>query len=366
MTNETRSPEEIERDIQRERAKLTDTLEELKSQFSLEGILGKSADQIREHGGDIGMSIARTAKENPIALALTGVGLAWMILGDNTRSGRGRFEADALHRRSPYPASVRVPDWASAADRDERFYESRNQHGERQDSTASGAHGSSSPSQNTPSGSNDSFVKEKIDSAQESMSESFDNAKDSLSSLSGRVREGTHHFSDAARDRVVTAREQAIAAYAKAQRSLQRGKKSGRDLYEQQPLVVGAIAVAVGAALGGAMPRTQTEDDALGEMSDSMFAEAERIYEEEFEKARQVVGAVVEEGKKAAADMRENLDEEAPEGKSAVDAVVDKVKETSARISEAGKSEAKEQELGSGKASTAKGPGSIGPRDDQR
>ena len=85
MTNDTRNPEEIERDIERERAGLTNTLDDLQDRFSVETIARQFTDQFREHGGDIGRSISDAVKRNPVALALTGVGLAWLMMGN--RSG---------------------------------------------------------------------------------------------------------------------------------------------------------------------------------------------------------------------------------------------------------------------------------------
>ena len=38
MTNDSRNPEEIEREIERERAGLADTLDDLQDRFSVEGI----------------------------------------------------------------------------------------------------------------------------------------------------------------------------------------------------------------------------------------------------------------------------------------------------------------------------------------
>ena len=79
MTNDSRNPEEIEREIERERAGLADTLDDLQDRFSVEGIARQFSDQFREHGGDWGRSISDAAKRNPVALALTGAGLAWMM-----------------------------------------------------------------------------------------------------------------------------------------------------------------------------------------------------------------------------------------------------------------------------------------------
>ena len=48
MKNDSRSPEEIEREIERERAGLTDALDGLQNKFSVESIARQVSDQFRE------------------------------------------------------------------------------------------------------------------------------------------------------------------------------------------------------------------------------------------------------------------------------------------------------------------------------
>ncbi|MEZ5568633.1 MAG: DUF3618 domain-containing protein [Halioglobus sp.] len=200
MVNGTRSAEEIERDSERERAQLTHTLEELKRQFSMDAIIRKSAEQIREHGADIGVSVARTAKENPLALALTGVGLAWLIAGDSKRRSYERYDRYGIE------------------------------------------HSDAAPRNRPPAG-----------GARDAIAETYEGARTRASAAGSRISKGTEHLSEEARKRVVAARERALAARDKAQRSLRDAGQSSADYYQEQPLVVGAIAVAVGAALGGAV-----------------------------------------------------------------------------------------------------------------
>ncbi len=86
MSHDTRSAAEIERDIEQERAALSQSLNALQEKFSVEGIARQLVDQVSRHGGDVAQSVGRSAKENPIALALTGIGLAWMMYGDCRRN----------------------------------------------------------------------------------------------------------------------------------------------------------------------------------------------------------------------------------------------------------------------------------------
>ncbi len=89
MTNDDRSTAEIERDIERERAELQDTLQEIRDRYSVEAIARQVGRQIQEHGGDIGRSVMEQVKANPIPLALTGIGLAWLMAGRGTRTDQG-------------------------------------------------------------------------------------------------------------------------------------------------------------------------------------------------------------------------------------------------------------------------------------
>lgn len=70
-------------------------------------------------------------------------------------------------------------------------------------------------------------------------------------------------------------------------------------LLEEQPLLVGAMGIAVGAALGAALPRTESEDRLLGETSDAATRSVK-------ERARQAYG----EARDRAAEMLPSRDEE--------------------------------------------------------
>lgn len=63
-----------------------------------------------------------------------------------------------------------------------------------------------------------------------------------------------------------------------------------QDLLREQPLVIGALAIAAGAALGAMLPRTRAEDETMGEISDqqkeSVKQEAEKRAEEVKESAK--------------------------------------------------------------------------------
>jgi len=118
------------------------------------------------------------------------------------------------------------------------------------------------------------------------------------------------------------------------------------DIFEEQPLIAGALAVALGAALGAALPRSRMEDQYLGETSDQLMNEAERIFEEEEkQKVGKVVKAATDEAKDIVSEAKDNADDAAPED-TAAQAVADKTKSAGKRIADAAQSEAKKQNVG--------------------
>ena len=305
MTNDTRSPEQIERDIERDRQALSQNLNGIQQKFSFDTIAGQISEQFREHGGDISRAMANSVKENPMAVALTGVGLAWMIFGSGRNGSASRQHAGygapldsdrATFQRQrdstlgygatrQYPAE---PDWA----RDDAGYGEDDGRPLIDLISENASHTAAS-------------AKSGAQSASQAVSERAAAVRD-------RLAQGTENLSDAARERIVAARATALDAKRKMARTARRGAAKASDFFEQQPLVSGALSFAVGAAIGGALPRTQAEDEALGAHSDALIAEAERLFKEEQESAARVLGAATEEAKSIVQEKSAHRDAAAP------------------------------------------------------
>src|SRR5579884_1529298 len=82
-----RSAAEIEQDIERIRAELGLTLEALRHKLTARHLLQRGIDMITEAiGEERGMSIGFNGfRADPIALALLGIGVAWLIAADTAR-----------------------------------------------------------------------------------------------------------------------------------------------------------------------------------------------------------------------------------------------------------------------------------------
>lgn len=80
-TNGTRSPEEIERDIETERQQLHDTIDEALSRFTFEEAWNRTGGYLKENRSEFGHSFGRVLRERPMGVMLTAIGLAWLFFG---------------------------------------------------------------------------------------------------------------------------------------------------------------------------------------------------------------------------------------------------------------------------------------------
>lgn len=240
-TENGKDPARIEQDIDRTRASLGRTVDALERRLSPGELVDQALGMAREHGGDFATNLGRSVRNNPMPVILTGVGLAWMMASSN--------EPRAPVRRSA-------------------------SYGDYEDWTAEGVEDSGSDSSGR--------LKSGVSSAKSaigSMGEKASRAKDSLKHSAGSLRHGTSGAVSGTGERV--------------RMQSQRLRSNFESLMEEQPLIVGAIGIAIGAALGAAFPRTESEDRLLGETRDSTMRAAKQRATEAYEDVKDTAADVV-------------------------------------------------------------------------
>lgn len=227
-----RDPAEIERDIDRTRARLGRTVDRLEQRLSPGELVDQLLGTAREQGGEFAANLGRSVRNNPMPVILTGVGLAWMMASSN----------------EPRAAS-------------QDYY-----------------------------GSYDDLSGDSGD-AKSRMKEGLSSAKAKAGEITGRVSDGASRAKESLHDLGGRARD---ARY-RLQSSGERLRDGFDSLMQDQPLLVGAIGVALGAALGALLPHTEAEDRLLGETRDSaartLKDRAADTYEEVKDKAADVVSS---------------------------------------------------------------------------
>lgn len=376
---DTRSPAEIEREIEEERRILTGTLDELQHRFSFDRMSTEAGHYLRSQSGEIASAVSRAVRENPMAIALTGVGIAWMILG-NRRNGHG-YEArgysydeygdyDDMDYGEDEASGVGGAAYAYRARTEDRYTGGYDGDGTRGGHTFSDTMSDNDPEWvrgyadvlGTPDDMGPSYADDREGSASSTsaagrMKEGFrqasarmrhgragaesriEQARERLRAMRERLSHGTEDMSEEGRRRVLAARERAMEARHQLARQWDRQSRAAMGAYDRQPLAAGALAFAAGAAVAAALPRTRMEDEYLGDQSDRLMEEAERIFEEERAKLGRVAEATAEEAK---AVMREK----AGEAKEGVKSAEAQAREAADRVAKKAKSEAEKQNLG--------------------
>ena len=87
-----KSPHEIERDIADTRAELGMLLDEIERRLAPRQLLERGMDMLKDTMRGDATGLGETLRQNPVPLALIGVGVGWMLLSEGTR---GRVSARA-------------------------------------------------------------------------------------------------------------------------------------------------------------------------------------------------------------------------------------------------------------------------------
>ena len=79
-----------------------------------------------------------------------------------------------------------------------------------------------------------------------------------------------------------------------AQGQARQARETFNSLLEEQPLLLGAIGLAVGAIIGASLPSTEQEDKLIGELSDKTVNKGKEIGAQAYEKGSQIAKENIE------------------------------------------------------------------------
>ena len=90
MSDSNRDPDDIQADIARTRGRLDETLSAIERRLEPSRLMDQGVDYLRNHGAKTYfVNLGETAKQQPLPLALVGLGLAWLMLSDRGRNRAG-------------------------------------------------------------------------------------------------------------------------------------------------------------------------------------------------------------------------------------------------------------------------------------
>lgn len=253
-----RSPSDLEREAERVRADIANTAEHLKDKMSPGQLMDEVVDYFKEGDANQLLSNLKTqVRDNPLALALVGGGLAWLMMGSGT--GPSTHRSPAKDQTSP----------------------ARSMHTQ---SASMGAHTGTTMRSQSHASSGSTLAKgaeamrDKGVSVAASVSGAATSATDTMTAKA-------HDLRDAAGDYMSSASQAGADAGS-------RIRSTFLDALEREPLVLGALGVAVGAAIGAMIPPTRTEQEYLGDASRQVKKGAETAIAKGVDKAKHVASDV--------------------------------------------------------------------------
>jgi len=207
----------------------------------VEHMIDRAGDTAR----DAGNSIMDTVRENPIPVAMIGIGLAWLVMG---RPGAGRYST----------AVQEAPRRMIGRGRE--------------------------------------VVGQAMDRSKETLSHAVDASRDAAQGLVGKAQERIGGVTDDATELVHRAEDRVTGLAQDARDKVSQYAGMGKDgiiraehrvenVMSDNPLAVGAVLFAIGAAAGLALPHSDREDRMMGTVKDQLVKKFEGA-------ARQALGDV--------------------------------------------------------------------------
>lgn len=218
-------------------------------------------------------SAVRTARRNPLAIGLIGLGLGLLYMNSGEQRSQYRYKRS----RSNY-----------GYDREENY--DRREFSSRSDQSA-------------------------FANAQSRVSDAAGKVGETVSDTAGKVGETVSNAAGAVSDTVSDVAGKAYKQVGNFGSQVRDVAGSAQDQYEyymdENPLAVGAVALALGAAVGMSIPSTRFEGELMGETRDNLMQKAQDTARGTIDKVKNVAGEVTEKVKDAAADVAQNVKDSA-------------------------------------------------------
>lgn len=310
---ENQSAAELQRELELQRSRVESTIDQIQQKLSPGQLVDELLAYTKGGGGEFVASLQRNVTANPLPVALLGVSLAWLMAkpapahsdGDGAwdasiNRNRG-FGADAGGEQDDYPVAIitgsslqRVGQTGEAESRYSEFIDDAG----KKFRARSDEHGRRAGHFMDETG---ATFKGFTDAAGGRIEHFRDEAGNLLDEASGWAS----HTWQMARERMHDARDALSGATSRADATSanvmgQMGSLNETIIHQfrDQPLVAGALAFAMGAALGSALPHTDQEDSLMGEAADGLKdkagAQAADLYEQGKERVTELHDKVAE------------------------------------------------------------------------
>jgi hypothetical protein len=266
-----KDPATLEREIDQTRADMNQTLGELERKFSPGQLLDQAISFSKEHGGDFTANLSQSVRDNPMPALLTAVGIVWMVTSSNRPKSSMSYDFN-----DSYQLQRDIHRGSDSAEYDES--------GEEEGVLSKAGQQAKAAAEGVVAGAG-----QRARAVAEGARRKLAGSKQTLAGSKGALESGMRRTTDT------------------AQAQAQRVREGFNTLLTEQPLVLGALGIAVGALIGAALPSTEQEDRLLGPVRDRTLSEVKERGAESYNQVRESVSRVGEEAKQSISQSISNV-----------------------------------------------------------
>lgn len=282
---------EVMADLDEAKAKVKETIEEAKTAVhdATVGRVETMVSNAKDTMTDASNSLVETIKENPIPAAMVAVGIGWLLVSGRSSGRTRRRDNPRIGVRSEgdfgeYGYSYGPTSLAGAVDRGEGIDFDREP----------GIGTRAARRAREVVGRGRRVAGRVVDDAQHAAHDASETAQ----RLAHEAGETAQRLAHEAGETVSTAAHQVEETGRRVIRrtgmQVRRAERTMTDGFESNPLAMGAVALAVGAAIGAALPHTRREDELLGKVRDQLVDRAQGMAREAIGKVEAAAGQASE------------------------------------------------------------------------
>ena len=324
-TNGQKSSAELEREVNAQRDRVEARIGEIKDRLSPGQLIDEVLSYTKDGGGKFASNLGQQITANPLPAALVGVGLAWLIASNVAPSEDGHRQSYEEDNEYPY-ASISASGLRrvshAADDTGQWWSEFESDSGDRYKAQADSLGRRAGHFTDQAGKKFGGFIDEAGNRVQHFKDESgnaLEDAKGWASHSWSQVRHSVGHQMKGAASAASHLGSNVMSGTRGLSSDLGDRVQTGSDqltrqigaLFDQQPLIAGALAFAAGAALGAALPHTKQEDQLIGEQADKVRGQAVdaagSLYDQGKQKAAEVYDDVRDKAGKLYSDAKDEV-----------------------------------------------------------
>ena len=314
--SEKKSAAELQLELEQQRSRVENTIDEIQQKLSPGQLVDELLAYTKGGGGEFLSSLQQNVTANPLPVALLGVSLAW-LMAKPASSGAENDDRQwdrSINRSRGYGSSAESDgtyvDYPVATisgsslrrvrqmEEDGLWYSEFSDdlgttYRARSDSLGNRAGHFTDKAGNRFKGFADA-TGNRIEQFRDEAGNLLDDAADWASHVWHAAQEKLHEARDSVGSMAASGRSKIGGAGGQVREQVSSLNETIMHQFRDQPLVGGALAFALGAALGSALPHTAQEDAVMGEAAEALREKAGEQAHELYEKGREKVGELHE------------------------------------------------------------------------